>query len=70
MSLKDEKLTDENPSPLFQINKMQSRIRCWHLQDKINASARKKDTEYLITVILYTDIGLLLVQHVRPIMLE
>ena len=42
MRFKDEKLTDENPSPLFQINKTQSRIRCSHLQDKSNASGRKR----------------------------
>ena len=28
MRFKNEKLTDENPSPLFQINKMHSRIWC------------------------------------------
>ena len=28
MRFQDEKLTDENPSPLSQINKMQLRIRC------------------------------------------
>ena len=51
MSFKDEKLSDENPSLPFQINKMQSMIRRWHLQDKSNASpTRKKDVVYLIIV--------------------
>ena len=39
---KNEKLNDEKPSPLFQINKTQSRIRCCHIQNKSNTSARKR----------------------------
>ena len=40
--IKDKKLTFENPSPLFRINKTWSRILCWHLQDRGNASGRKR----------------------------